>query len=438
MSRKRLIRRTTAIILIVVAIAIAAGYFIWGRSSNSTNQNVQSSATGSNQPAMSTTTFFAGSNALYYLENASLSANTPGSPTSSLTLTFQAYINNQTDPFGSTQGLNFSSSSINATISNDQGIQGCIVNILSSTQGQTTANTSSDLYELGNQTTEYTMQLQPACPLTDGYNTVELLAAANGDAHYGILGASIEGDESETESENGAVQNTPTRVVILNNPESDVVNVTRGGTINLAWYTTGGNASDTIEFSMLAGNGNPGEQQDVPANSDSYAFPVTVLPGTYTLSGTYPSYAQPYGTSTATDNMANFVSSWATISREVTVNVTGPAQTVSPASSSVQINNYNNLVPADGICQTEIMVTLEDQYGVGMSNQTATLTSNRSSDVITPEASTTDYNGDIDFTVQSSEIGTSTLTASADGVTVGQAVVYFANPLTTPCNAYAQ
>ena len=116
-----------------------------------------------------------------------------------------------------------------------------------------------------------------------------------------------------------------------------------------------------------------------------------------------------------------------TVTQTATVTFTAPP--VSASLSTVTAAPSN--VPADGVAASTVTVTVRDTASTPAAGKTVTLDSDRTGDTITSTQSVTDTSGIATFTIASAAPGTSTLTATTDGVTLGQtATVTFTDILT--------
>jgi hypothetical protein len=93
----------------------------------------------------------------------------------------------------------------------------------------------------------------------------------------------------------------------------------------------------------------------------------------------------------------------------------GTAPKVS-SSSTIELDDVTEII-ADGACKASVLATVLDEYKVELPGKKVELQSNRpTSDTIFPQSLVTDEYGEMYFSVVSTAVGTSTLTAMADGV----------------------
>jgi hypothetical protein len=123
--------------------------------------------------------------------------------------------------------------------------------------------------------------------------------------------------------------------------------------------------------------------------------------------------------------------------------VTFTAQGVS-ASKSTAVASPNTGLVADGVATSTITVTAKDGSGNALSGKTVALAISGSGNILTQPSATTDVNGQITATLQSTVAGTKTITVTVDGTVInalptvtfvaGAAtqIVFTPGPVTTP------
>ncbi|MCX6767390.1 MAG: Ig-like domain-containing protein [Candidatus Micrarchaeota archaeon] len=156
----------------------------------------------------------------------------------------------------------------------------------------------------------------------------------------------------------------------------------------------------------------------------------TVADGTNILFSATDGSATPASVSTTGGSAATTLYSTVPGTATVTASANSVTQSVSvtfnagPAdagSSTVSANVAT--IPANGVNESIIIITLKDAFGNPAAGRSVSLSSSRgAADVITPLVATTDANGVATFSVKSGTPGTSTIAAtdSSDGVTVSQ------------------
>jgi len=181
--------------------------------------------------------------------------------------------------------------------------------------------------------------------------------------------------------------------------------VSSGGTINLGWSVTGGDATRALVF-YLDHSQWPDAIYDflsVPASKGSAQFVVEDLPG-----GTY--YLLVAG---ATPQ----------VTKKIQVTVNAPPSHLDPEESELDFENAyeEDEITADGLCATSVYMSAYDQYGNPLVGQVVNLKSSRGSvDTILPRSPAINDDGEMYFTVSSKTPGIATLSASVNGISFNE------------------
>jgi hypothetical protein len=160
---------------------------------------------------------------------------------------------------------------------------------------------------------------------------------------------------------------------------------------------------------------------------DDYGHPLTNQVVTLNVSGSGNSVSGPTNTGANGQTTATLTS---TVTETKTITVTiGSTQLIAQptvifdidgvsAVLSTAVATPNSGLVADGVATSTITVTAINGRGLPMSGQTVTLSATGSGNILTQPASPTDVNGQVTATLQSTVLGTKTVTVNISGTVI--------------------